>query len=109
MTFWEVCISKLIIHLQGVSSKHELTRQMLPYLSVGPSGFDNGLCSKEHKELAILLRQMERLSQNLQHLDAGPHRPGVVSTEGPQPLQQVLRGNQLFSAKSRLDLKKKKT
>lgn len=71
---------------------------MLPYLSLGPSGFENGFCSEEHQELAVLLTQVKGLSQDLQHLDAGPHGQGVISAERPQPLQQVLGGNQLFSA-----------
>lgn len=75
---------------------------MHPHLSLGPGGFEDGLRSEEHEELAILLSQVKRLSQNLQHMDAGPHGPGVVGTERPQPLQQVLGGHQLFSAKQGL-------
>lgn len=38
---------------------------MLPYLSLGPSGFENGFCSKEHQESAILLAQVKGLSHDL--------------------------------------------
>lgn len=60
------------------------------YLSLGPRGSEDGVRPEEHQELAVLLTQVEGLPQELQRLDPRPHRAGVVSTEWPQPLQQIL-------------------
>lgn len=68
------------------------------YLSLRPCGSENGFCSEEHQKLAVLLTQMKRLPQDLERLDSRPHRAGVVSTERPQPLQQVLSRHQLLPA-----------
>lgn len=74
----------------------ENIQHRVSYLPLGPHSLENGFSSKEHQEFAVLLRQVKRLPQNLQHMNSGPHRQGVISTERPQPLQHVLRRNQFF-------------
>lgn len=79
-------------------TRENIAKQRAPHLPLGPRGLEDGFRPEEHQELAILLAQVKRLSQNLQHVHAGPHGPRVISTERPQPLQQVLGGHQLLPA-----------